>query len=171
MFRTLLGVLFLTSVIAPTNADEKVTAPRGPQPQQVLALMASDGALQIRTFVPEVKAVQQKVNTTVNGKVTEVTITRQEIVMREITQKLDIKKVHAMRADGKKVSPKDLGRLLKKETSVLLSSNGKPLDRFYLLLLKKNTLVLVTKAAKANADEPILEEEPERPTPRKGTKP
>ena len=171
MVRTLLGIFLFLAGVALTNADGKVTAPRGPQPKQVLARMDSGAALQIRTFVPEVKAVQQKVKTTVDGKVREVTITRQEIVVREITQKLDIKKVQAIRADGKKVSSKDLGRLLKKETPILLSTNGKPIDRFYLLLVKKDTLVLVTQTGETDGDEPILEDEPQRPTPRKGTEP
>jgi hypothetical protein len=47
---------------------------------------------------------------------------------------------------GKAVSPKKLPGLLKGETFVLVSADGKPVDPLYLRLVKEGTLVFVLPA-------------------------
>ena len=53
---------------------------------------------------------------------------------------IDARQVKAFGTDGKEIDAKKLARLLAKETPVLVSADGKPIDPFYLRVVKEGTL-------------------------------
>ncbi|MGH7172293.1 MAG: hypothetical protein ACRELG_18610, partial [Gemmataceae bacterium] len=61
----------------------------------------------------------------------------------EVKRQLTLEDMRIYGPDGKKMESKDVKKLLTKPTPALLSVDGRPVDRFYLRLARKGTLVLV----------------------------
>jgi hypothetical protein len=56
---------------------------------------------------------------------------------------VDSREVQVYGVDGKKIDPKDVRGLIRGTTPVLVSADDKPVDPFYLRMVKEGTLVLV----------------------------
>src|SRR5262249_26565639 len=59
----------------------------------------------------------------------------------------DLNAVQAFDTKGKRIESKKLLDLLKKKTTVLVSADGRPVDPFYLQLVKDSTVVLILQPA------------------------
>jgi hypothetical protein len=164
MIHTLLAAALWTSLAAAQPAVAKDGPPRTPPPVVMIAGATSEGVAYIEKmeiqFVPETRTEQVKVGNRIENVVTVVTVPVQQ-VKRFI---LDGKDVQVYGSDGKKISLKDVPRLLKKATPVLVSADGKKVDPFYLRLAREGTLVVVSPAlvAAAIAAPPPLLKLPEK---------
>jgi hypothetical protein len=168
MTRILFGLTALTLMGANIREADSPRLPTGQQPLQVLAHMDRDGNVVIRQTVPQYREeVRQRTRfVKENGRRVPVTETYKVTVVIQVpvTRKLPARSVHVYGTDGKKMDASALPKLLKKETVVLLSADGRPVDSFYLQLVRQGTLVLVHPQEKAVQDlrpEPVPE--PKRP--------
>src|SRR5262249_34837110 len=87
------------------------------------------------------------------------TFTTYVAVYRTVEYRVKGKGFRVFGLDGKAVHRKTLARLLARETPLLLSADGKPVDPFYLQVMKAGTLVLVlprTEGAPALLPEPAV---------------
>jgi hypothetical protein len=79
-----------------------------------------------------------------------------------------LKDVKAFSVDGKPIERKKLRGLLKKETAVLVSADGKEIDPFYLQMIKEGTIILLVQPVihpPAVAEPPPPVEPPAPPVP------
>jgi RNA polymerase sigma factor (sigma-70 family) len=124
-------------------ADKKADDPQlptGPAPHQTLAYIAKEGVLLIR--VPATTYREAKF-TDPDG----VEHTYYHPVMTWKQRPIDDKDVEVYGTDGKKIDAKKWHDLLKKETPVLVSSDGRKVDPLHLRLIKEGTLILVLPPA------------------------
>lgn len=139
--------LVLAALGAGASGEEAVKPPTGPQPQVTIARMSDDGKLVIRHIVqvPVAQAVERTiVQDGVTRKVTEVRTIFQTVVQLRTVPGKD---VQGYDTNGKKVDADTVRRRLKKDTPVLISADGQPVDPFYLKLTRPGTLVLVNPAS------------------------
>ena len=159
MTRILLGVAALSLVGANIRTD-KISLPKGPQPMQVAAQIDKEGNLLIRqtttAYVPETR---QRIVQKDGRNVTE-TFTTYVAVYRTVEYRVKSKGFQVRGLDGKAVDRNTLARRLARETPMLLSADGKPVDPFYLQVLKAGTLVLVLPRTEGT---PVLLPEPAVP--------
>jgi hypothetical protein len=114
--------------------------PVGPAPEQALLALDKDGRLRLwrertvyvgyRSFGPGGKPTTKFLPTT---------------ELRE--ERHDPAEVRVTDARGRVIAPKALAKLVKGETLVLVSADGRPVDPLHLRLVKDGTLVLVPPAA------------------------
>ena len=136
---------FLTAAIfaAPAPQIEPRPAPGAPAPILTVVRMSKDGNLVQRVDVQVQVPREEEREINVQGRVVKenrivlVTETRQE------ERTLAIKGVQVLAVAGKRVDPVKLQEVLKNDTLVLFSADGKPVDPYYLALFKEGTLVLV----------------------------
>jgi hypothetical protein len=131
----------------PTGLQGKAAPPRGPQPTLAGASVDAKGILSVResggmTSVQTLYREEEK-----DGQVTRVAVRVKDVFMTQRVRSLSASGAQAFRADGKAVSPAALRALLKKETPVLVSLNGRPVDPYYLQVYRSDTLVLVVPVA------------------------
>jgi hypothetical protein len=145
MKRILLSTAALVLVAANVRKEEeKLALPQGPQPLQVVAHMDRDGNVLIRQMVPVYRQeVRRKKVDQKDGGTAEVQYTVTVMTQQEVQRKLVGHSVQAYNTDGKKIERKALAGLLKNESVVLMSVDGKKVDPFYLRLVKEGTVVLV----------------------------
>ncbi|MBI1914488.1 MAG: hypothetical protein HYS12_07080 [Planctomycetes bacterium] len=154
-------LLSLTLALAPAPADEKITLPSGPPPQFGLAVI-KDGKCKVHfpELVPYTTEETRTRVVIVDGKQVpvqeKVAVTAYRLEYR--TREVD--KPRAFDARGKEIDAKRLADLLKKETTVLLSADGKPVDPFYLRTMKDGTLTLAMPIAVRPAPVPPAREIP-----------
>jgi hypothetical protein len=149
MARLLLGAaawLMVAASVRPEN--DKIQLPKGPQPLQVVAQMDREGNIMIRQTVPEYRTETRERVVNKDGRPVKEMYTVTTMVHVPIVRKVAAKAIPVYTADGKKVDPKALPKLLKKETAVLLSLDGRMVDPFYLQILKEGTLILVPPEVK-----------------------
>lgn len=145
-----LGLVLMSALTLP---GLEPGAPSGTAPRQVLASIDSKGNLKI-TYATSVGPgfgggamsvpVEQekgKPPVPVKVRVTSLMVTSVE---------LDAKHVKAYTADGRPVAGKRLAEMLAKDRAVLVSTDGKKVDPYYLELYKEGTLVLVLPANTLN---------------------
>jgi hypothetical protein len=130
-------------------AEEKPLRPIGLPPRVCVATAAEkDGVVQIRVIVTRMVPVTvEKVLPDADGK----TITRKETIYKAVIVGTvliaDGEEVQVSRKDGKAVDPKDLPKLLAKETRVLVFSLGK-VDPYYLDVVNDQVLIITVPASK-----------------------
>ncbi|HKB40998.1 MAG TPA: hypothetical protein VKD72_31515 [Gemmataceae bacterium] len=164
--------LSLAVVLAPAPADEKINLPSGPPPQIVLAVL-KDGKCEVTypamVMVPVTREEVRTRVVNVDGK--QVPVQEKVAVTsyqsRHVTTTLD--RPRAFDRSGKEVDAKRLAELLKKPAVVLLSSDGKPVDPFYMRTIKEGTLTLVAAVGAKPAALPPVDRPP--PPPRDTPKP
>jgi hypothetical protein len=105
--------------------------------------------LLVVTAATAYRTVNEQIKRTVDGKTVVETVTRKVPYTlmkgqgwREVKVDAAEKGVSITDAAGKAIAPDELAKLLGKDTPVLVSANG-PVDPFYLLTVKENTLVIV----------------------------
>lgn len=141
MNSVLLGVALVLA--APVPVPEKVVAPKGPPPSYAIAVM-KDGKLSLTQTVnvPQVRTETRTRTVLQQGKPVAVTYPVQVVVMQMSMRTTQIDKPRAYDTAGKEIDAGRLAELLKHETAVLVSGDGKPLDPFYLRTVKDGTLIL-----------------------------
>jgi hypothetical protein len=148
MTTRVLGVLLVALFAGGLRAEEAPRLPSGPQPSQVLAQVDKDGNVLVWqtsvNMVPEQRTKQVERD----GRVEQITYVVLVPVTRQVKRSFASKEVQAFDTDGKKVDPKKLAELLKKQTVVLVSADGRPVDPFYLRIIKEGTAVLVIRGFK-----------------------
>jgi RNA polymerase sigma factor (sigma-70 family) len=138
----------------------------GPPPRTVLAFVARGDVIlrwPVLHYEPRTTYRQPAGS---NGPV--VATTSYELKAVEQSRSVPVKQIQAFDSDNKRVSTEDLTRLLRKETPVLLASDGQPVDPFQLQLIKPGTLILVApgeRVAPASATAPAVSVPPPPSTP------
>lgn len=143
MTRTLIAAaLALLAVPSLRAADKPPKPPAGPQPQVLMARIDGDLILSRYVFRPvlEERVVRA---TTVDGKTIEKRTTEMKMVPVTTTIRFPLAKVHAIVAAGNKLAGRVLKARLEGDTQVVVSADGRPVDPFYLKVLKADTPVLV----------------------------
>jgi RNA polymerase sigma factor (sigma-70 family) len=127
----------------------------GPQPVMALALRRGDGAILVRTPT----SFYQPVTTNEGDK----TVTSYQLVHAEQSRLIDFSQTEAFDTAGKAVDAMTLSDLLRKETAVLVSTDGKKVDPFYLALVKEGTVILVPPPFRGEPRPPQIIEPPVAP--------
>jgi RNA polymerase sigma factor (sigma-70 family) len=155
--------------IAPPGIPQEAGKPEarsrkfiGPPPRVVLARRAPDGKIEVRVAVAE--DIPQTVR--VRDGAEERSVTTYVRTMRDRTYVLPRGVIEVFDVSGERVEEEALKRRLSKETAVLLSGDGKPVDPFHLQVVQEGTLVLVTPALSPGAFTP--RPDPETPVPELG---
>lgn len=141
--------LLVLTALAQQPVPPADNGPGGMQPEQVMASIDAKGKLTIvyvtcNCYGPasqeatlDVPAKNGEKAAKVKVKVSSVTVT---------TAELPAKHVEAYTADGTRVEPEKLAKLLAKEKMVLVAMDGKKVDPALLQLYKDDTIVLVPPA-------------------------
>jgi hypothetical protein len=140
---TILYPLILVTVGAGTATEKDIKRPEGPQPLASIARMSGKDELLIwqMDWVPVNQEVQKNI---IKDGVTR-TVTENVTVYQQVYRMLSVtsRGMQGYDTKGKKIDAETVRRRLKKDTSVLISTNGQPVDRFYLNLFREGTLILV----------------------------
>jgi hypothetical protein len=157
-------------------AGEIPGAPTTHPPKVSLATaVEKDGVTQLRILVPGLVpyTVMRNVPATENSKdgrktrtvYKTVTETFYKPVMVESRLIADGKKVQVLRKNGKAINPKDLPKLLGKQTAVLFFSDGE-VDPYYLQVLHDQVLIITVPRGSAPRGQATGEERTAKETPR-----
>ncbi len=149
---------------APVPAP-KATLPKGPPPRIVSASIDSEGGFQFVEVATKYVPQQRAREVVVGGQVQKVTETVMVPVTQMVQRKVESESVEVYGVDGKKIDPEEVRKLAGKTVPVLVSSDGKPVDPFFLRLAREGTLVLVL-SAKGAGPAPAAKEERLKPVPR-----
>ncbi len=128
------------------RAREERSLPDGLPPFLARAVMEQEGVIQLRS---RVTTYQQWTFESLEGGDAKTPGKAKAVpggfvpISVEVSRRLDAKEIRAFDADGKPISRTKLAGLLKTETAVLLSADGKPVDPFFLQVVKKGTVILM----------------------------
>lgn len=162
--------LALSFLAAPAPAP-KLERPEAGKPPPRIAWITSarEGKFQLTDTEQKMVLVQRTVTEQVGGQEVKVTRTFMENKPLTVVRKLDVEKVRFYGVNGKQIETKEVRKLLTKDMPILLSADGKPVDRFYLRLAREGTLVLVvppSAAASGMVGQPVPAQKlPPRPKP------
>jgi len=162
MTSTLLTVAGLL-LSAPLPVPE---APKGPPPRILVVEVENDGPPFIVTPVIEFKKVPTTVTVVVGGKTENRTEVRTVQVEYRIKVGLNDKDCQVFGLDGKRLAPEEVQKRITRSSPILVSSDGKPVDPFYLKLAREGTVVVVSPKLVAPANQP-MPRTPELPIPPK----
>ncbi len=126
--------------------EPKVALPKGPGPITTRAVVTDLGKLGVQYLVHYYRPVTMK-----ESKEGEPLVHPVTTYVRGVTAawKLhDLDQVSAFDVHGKPIEETRLRKLLARETTVVVSADGKPVAPFYLSVLKEGTIVLVLPQAK-----------------------
>jgi hypothetical protein len=132
--------LWLPAAPVPAPKD---ALPKGPPPRIVSVSIDPEGGFQFLEVTTQLVQEQRERAVLVGGQVQKVTETVMVPVQRMIQRKVDGENVEVYGIDGKKIDPEEVRKLARKTVPALVSSDGKPVDPFYLRLAREGTLVLV----------------------------
>jgi RNA polymerase sigma factor (sigma-70 family) len=121
-----------------TGADRRY--PSAPPPSTVLARVDKNGVLIVRRPVATYRPTQSIVKRP--GQDDQI-VTTYELIMGEQEKEFELSQVQVVGTNGKPLTPEMVRALLEKERPVLVSADGKPVDPFYLQVIKENTPILV----------------------------
>jgi hypothetical protein len=157
-----LSVLLLPLLAAGADAGDM---PRGVPPTINLVRLNKKGELVMLVIIPVTREVLEKRSEDRGGKKVEVEVRKlvTETMVRQ--QTVDARGMQASEVGGKKIDPKKLPTLLAKQTPVLISSDGKPINPIYLKLFKKDTLILTFPRPAAPPAPPVPPESEKKPPP------
>jgi hypothetical protein len=138
-------VMVLLTLVPPAFAQEQVApaGPRGQPPRMIAVTLDDDGNPVIEDTVTRYVTEARERTVVVNGKEQRERYTVAVPTTTTTRQPLTGKGVQVYTADGKKVAAKDIAARISGPTPVLLSTDGKMVDRFYLRLVRDTTLVVV----------------------------
>ncbi|MBI1918671.1 MAG: sigma-70 family RNA polymerase sigma factor [Planctomycetes bacterium] len=128
----------VSTILSPASDAEGSRFPAGPQPL-ILPARWDEGKVVIRMPVTATRYRE----VAVPGKERDRIVYTPETVQTEQRMMIDSREVRAFGTDGKEIDAKKLARLLAKETPVLVSADGKPIDPFYLRIVKEGTLLVL----------------------------
>jgi len=149
MVTALLGLLLLPA----TDVEPPSPAPKGTPPQVITAKIEGERLTATR-MVTSYRTEFRTEKAIVGAR--EVTRTVRVVVPVTTMVQLawNLKRATAQQADGKKIEMAELKKMLAKPAAVLVSGDGKPVDKGYLSLFKKETIVIVAPAT-APGDVPV----------------
>jgi hypothetical protein len=134
----------------------------GAVPITVIAFVNKQGDLILRqpcnTYQPVTSYVQ------IPGEVAVKPVTSYSLVVVERISSYPAAKVKAYDTDGNSVDAEKLAKQLRKETPVLVATDGRKVDPFHLQLIKKGTLILVVPARSLPPPPPAPAVAPPPPT-------
>lgn len=137
-------VLLCVALAAPAPVQDKIVPPKGLPPSWATAVMREGKlTLQFSVLVPVVRTETRQRTVNVGGREVvetyQVNVTSYQI--RHVMTQID--KARYYDTAGKEINADRAARRLSKETVVLLSADGKPLDPYYLRTVKDGTLTVV----------------------------
>jgi hypothetical protein len=138
--------------------DEPPAAPPNPatlnraDPELAVAHADKDGTVFIRTMRRVPKAELHTEKKVKDGATFEVPIVVTQMVPEVKDEKVNLADVQVFDTEGKKIDPQTLPERLKKETIVLLSTDGEPVDAHFLSAVKEGTLILVPPVTRSDAN-------------------
>ncbi len=153
MLRAFLAALLIAP--ATTAIGGPPNQPSGPPPKVMILTVERDGTQYITHTVaverqaPRVEAVK------VGDKVVQRVVMVKVPVVEQQRVALDGKGVEVFDHAGKRIAPKDVPRFLK-SMPVLVSADGKPVDPFYLRLVREGMLIVVAPALASSPGAPIM---------------
>lgn len=167
-------IVGLAAVSAWVRGDEPASAPKGAPPRYGIASLARDGQIQVCDFrsIPRTETRTRVVERDGGPKRMETYSTVYENV--PTVSLYDSKSVQVFDHKSRPVKQESLAALLRGETHILLSADGKEVDPYYLQHFKEGTLVFVIdpfekfknlKPAPMPAPAPAAPQKP-RPAPR-----
>jgi hypothetical protein len=143
MTRWILGAALLLLPAGPLAAGEKAKGPKGPPPQIMVVELDAGGrpllVHRVMSFIPQVQEYTVNVGNRVEKRQRTVMVP----VLRQVKVKLAAEGVRIVTAGGKRIEPRNLDAVLKRMTPVLVSSDGKDVDPFYLRLLRADALIVI----------------------------
>src|SRR6516165_4623478 len=145
MIRALLAAALLTAPAVAALAGGPPDRPKGPPPRVMTLQVEREGKSYIQQILTEYIPQQREVQVVVNGRIEKRVETVMVPVVRQQRTALDDKDVQVFNGAGKRLAGADLPKFLK-SVPVLVSSDGKPVDPFYLRLVREDTLVVVAPA-------------------------
>jgi hypothetical protein len=154
MWRAFLTAALLALPAAALTAQDGPA--KGPPPTILVAQVDESGRPFLVHVILETVPVQKKVQVLVNNRVEERTVTVHVAESRTVRFDLDGDKARVFDAAGKRIAPKELRNRLKGPTAVLVSTDGKEVDSFYLRLARPETLVVVSPELARQAVPPGL---------------
>ena len=152
-----MNLTLLTLALAlPAAPAPKVERPEGPAPRVVMISRGTEGQVTVlqseQTMVPVQKVVTVA---TADGRTRQVTVTVMVPTHRQVMRRVALENMRIYGHDGKKIDSKEVKKFLTRPMPALLSADGKPVDRFYLRLASKGTLVLVIPPLAGNPGENV----------------
>jgi len=150
LFAAATTVLFAACCVR--AADEAPAVSRTADPVFALAHIDNNGEVCIQTLRRVPKAEIHTEKRTKDGATVEVPVEVMLMVPRLKEEKVNLKDLRAFDADGKSIDPQTLADRLKKETVVLLSTDGEKVDPRFLAAVKEGTLVLVPPVTRMDAN-------------------
>jgi hypothetical protein len=159
------AVLVAALGAAATPAADPVARPNGPAPQMIAVKYDKEGALTAHfnrlSYKPETRVAKQ----VADGKEVEVAYTTYVPVYVTEAIRYPAKDLKVFGLDGLPIDADKLPKLLAKETMVLISHDGRPVDSFYTQFFKEGTLVIVPPAPKLVSPPPPAVPRSETPRP------
>jgi hypothetical protein len=145
----MLPLLLSATLLAPAADPDPAVTPKGTPPTILVGTIDKNGNLVTVVMRPEAVTVTRQVKENVNGKevVRQIAVTEMRMTKAEVTR--DLSKATVTTASGKKIDKKELAKRLAKPAAVLISADGKAVDKGFLALFKADTLVIVLPAPKA----------------------
>jgi hypothetical protein len=147
----MLQTMFVAALIpvlagAPRGTEKPPTKPTSPPPNKATATFDPNGVLFLTLTTSRMVPVTETRTVQIDGvtKTTTVTVYRQIIETRR--HRLETKTVQAFDKDGRKLDASDLAKLIKKDTPVLVSADGKKVHPSYLKDTKAETVILILPA-------------------------
>jgi hypothetical protein len=166
MLHTLLPLTLGASLAAFQVGDAEGGPPRTPPPVVMVAIADGQGQVYIeRTvtrYVPETRTVTVKVGDRLEQRAETVRVP----VYVQSRIALTGKGIQVYGSDGKRIDAKEIPRLLKKTSAVFVSADGRPVDPFYLRLVRQGGLIVVAPELAGPALPPVRPPE-EIPPPKK----
>ncbi len=128
---------------APQEAetDSRAPTPKGPAPITALAQVTREDKIAVSRPVRCVRPVTQKFSREGQEFLHPVTAYVHDTVMAQVLHPLA--EVRAFDLMGQPIETQQLHKLLARETTVVVSADGKNVDPFYLRVMKEGTIVLV----------------------------
>lgn len=143
--------LLLVACCAVPASSQKLRIPSSPPPQYILGSVDKAGNLNYRRNVHrKIPTVRTRV-VLKDGKKVEEKQTVYVPVVSTVESRQPLKSIDIYNGNGEKVDAEDFKDAMSKPRVLLLSSNGKKPDPFYLKLLKPEVYIIVPKRAKRRA--------------------
>ncbi len=121
-------------------------------PELAVAHADRDGTVFIRTMRRVPKSEIHNEKKVKDGATFEVPVVVTQMVPEVKDDKVNLTDLQVFDAEGKKIDPQTLPDRLKKETVVLLSTDGEPVDPHFLAAVKEGTLILVPPVTRTDAN-------------------
>lgn len=136
MIRWMPALALLPVLIGVVEAEQRISLPDTPPPRISIARFVEDGCIEFLDI-----HLVHSTSRTIAIVINEVTYITQPRVTR-----IKPERVRAFNVRGNEIPSKDLASLLSAARPVLVSGDGRPVDPWYLKLVKDDTLIFASPA-------------------------